>query len=242
MLDDEFLQQAVAAATFLSLAYPKQMISIKKLDSVQIFCSDHLAKLIGIELNQLLGTKAWQCLYDNDPELEKIILNEDKEIIESREGKMLLKINRFSTGLTPYLGLKIPLINPATHNVVGLLCHGWEIGANLTGQMISQLNSMKKPVNLSNAPKLTKREKEVIFFFMANLSSQEIAEMLSKIDKKVITKSTVDSIFNDQLYKKFEVYNRVALYKKLQALGYDQLIPKELLSITSVMLDIMRSY
>ncbi len=66
--------------------------------------------------------------------------------------------------------------------------------------------------------------------------------MLYQIGGKSITKSTVDSIFNDQLYAKFDVYSRIALYKKLQSLGYDQLIPKELLSTKSIMLDIMKAY
>lgn len=77
---------------------------------------------------------------------------------------------------------------------------------------------------------------------MANLSSQEIADMIYEIEGKKIAKSTVDSLFNDQLYTKFDVYSRLALYKRLQALGYDQLTPKELLSTTSKLLDVMRIY
>lgn len=100
----------------------------------------------------------------------------------------------------------------------------------------------KHQLNASEFPKLSKREKQVIFFFMANLSSLEIAEMIYKIEGKKVAKSTIDSLFNDQLYAKFDVYSRPALYQKLQAMGYDQLTPKEVLSPTSRMLDAMRIY
>ena len=242
MLDNEFLEQAVQAATFLSLASPKQIITVKNSDSVHVFCSDYLSKLTGIELDQLLGKKVWLPLYDNDSNLEKTILAEDKEIMSHREGKMLLRINRFVSGLTPYLSLKIPLINPATNHVVGLLFQGWEIGANLTTLMVAPLNLTRKSIHLTKMPKLTKREKEVIFFFMSHLSSQEIADMLSNLEKKSMSKSTIDSIFNDQLYIKFKVHSRISLYKKLQSLGYDLLVPKELLSSTSIKLDIIQTY
>lgn len=242
MLDNEFLEQAVQAATFLSLASPKQIITVKNADSVHVFCSDYLAKLTGIELDQLLGKKVWLPLYDNDSNLEKTILAEDKEIMSHREGKMLLRINRFVSGLTPYLSLKIPLINPTTNHVVGLLFQGWEIGANLTTLMVASLNLTRKSIHLTKMPKLTKREKEVIFFFMSHLSSQEIADMLSNLEKKSMSKSTIDSIFNDQLYIKFKVHSRISLYKKLQSLGYDLLVPKELLSSTSIKLDIIQTY
>ena len=242
MLDNEFLEQAVQAATFLSLASPKQIITVKNADSVHVFCSDYLAKLTGIELDQLLGKKVWLPLYDNDSNLEKTILAEDKEIMSHREGKMLLRINRFVSGLTPYLSLKIPLINPTTNHVVGLLFQGWEIGANLTTLMVAPLNLTRKSIHLTKMPKLTKREKEVIFFFMSHLSSQEIADMLSNLEKKSMSKSTIDSIFNDQLYIKFKVHSRISLYKKLQSLGYDLLVPKELLSSTSIKLDIIQTY
>lgn len=243
MIDQDFLKRAIAAAAFLSEAAPKQMIAVRDLNSVIIFCSDYLSTLTGIPLNQLLGKKIWLSLYDNDMDFEKIIVDEDQLIVNSREPKLVLKINRFCQGLTPYLAIKTPIINPETNHVVGVLFQGLEICTTaLTAHLTSTLQSPKKIKNVSNQPKLSKREKEVIFFFMANLSSQEIAEMLYKIGGKSITKSTVDSIFNDQLYAKFDVYSRIALYKKLQSLGYDQLIPKELLSTKSIMLDIMKAY
>lgn len=129
---------------------------------------------------------------------------------------------------------------------MGLLFQGFEIGGTTLEKHIIKAfdDNAKKSNTLKSGelPKLSRREKQVIFFFMANLSSQEITEMLYKIEGKHIAKSTIDSLFNDQLYVKFDVYSRAALYKKLQMLGYGQLIPKELLSCTSIMLDVVRAY
>lgn len=243
MLDKDVLTQAVSTATFLSKVMPKQMITVKDCNSVHIFCSEYLATLTGRTLDQLIGQKVWLPLYDDNVYFEKIILEEDQAIINSRESKLLLKINRFTTGLTPYLAMKSPLINPETDQVLGIFFQGLEIGVtSLITQLANTFHLKAETKNVCDLPHLSKREKEVIFFFMANLSSQEITEMLYKIEGKRVTKSTIDSIFNNQLYSKFDVYDRIALYQKLRSLGYDQLIPQELLSSMSIMLNTMRPY
>lgn len=243
MLDQDFLEKTILSVTFLCQAMPKQMVAIKGIHSVNIFCSDFLAARAGFAMNELIGKKIWSSLYDDDETFEKILIAEDEAIINSREPKIVLKVNRFCDGLVPYLAMKTPIINPETNNVVGILIQGYEIGTtNLIQNIIKKMDSHKKAANLKNKPKLSKREKEIIFFFMANLSSQEIADIIGEHEGKSITKSTIDSVFNDQLYLKFDVYSRVALYQKLQSLGYDQLIPQALLSSMSVMLDNMQTY
>ncbi len=243
MSDHAFLAKVVASVEFLSKAMPKQMLSIKDIHSKHIFCSDFTAELIGIKPSQIIGKKIWLPLYDNDASFEDILVAEDQMIIQSREAKVVLKINRIHSELVPYTCIKAPLINPETNNVVGLFFQGFEMVETLFQKhAIKTLVSDKNSMNLSNLPHLSKREKQVVFFFMANLSSQEIAEMIYKIERKKVAKSTIDSLFNDQLYAKFNVYSRPELYKKLQELGYDQLTPKELLTRSSTILDVMRIY
>lgn len=238
MLDSEFLQSVLLATDTLSRAMPKQMIAVKNLESVHIFCSDYLASLIGIESHQIVGMKTWLPLYHNDEHFEKHIIAEDKKIFESRTPQSLLKINRFTIGITPYLAIKTPIINPDTDNVVGLLFQGVEISLlSLSQSMTNSFLECSKKINYAASPKLSKREKQVIFFFMHNLNSQDIAEMIFKIEGIAITKSTIDSLFNDQLYPKFNTNNRTALYDKLTLLGFNRRIPQELLSATSMMLD-----
>src|SRR4051812_9984055 len=106
MTDQDFLKQTLLAVTTLSQAMPTQMITVKDLNSVHIFCSDYLAKLTGVSSDQLIGKKVWLSHYDNDTSFEKIIVDEDQAIINIRETKIVFKINKFSTGLIPYLAMK----------------------------------------------------------------------------------------------------------------------------------------
>lgn len=243
MTDQMFLKKFITSVEFLSKAMPKQMLSVKDKNSVHIFCSDYFAGLIGIKPSQIIGKKIWLPLYDNDASFEEIITEEDQMIFSSREPKTVLKINKFHNGLIPYTCIKTPIINPNTNHAVGLLMQGFEVGTTFFKKHVVEIIEHEKYLaSSSELPKLSKREKQVIFFFMANLSSQEIVEMIYKIEAKKIAKSTIDSLFNDQLYAKFDVYSRPALYKKLQSLGYDQLIPKELLAVASKILDVHRVY
>ncbi len=90
--------------------------------------------------------------------------------------------------------------------------------------------------------KLSKREKQVVFLFLSNFNSQEIANILSQIDNKSISKNTIDSVFADQLFIKFNVVNRTALRNELLKYDFNRLIPKELLIDTSIPLDKMSTY
>jgi hypothetical protein len=242
--DRDFLALVVELMEFLTKTIPKQMIVIKNIHSEQIFCSDYMLQLSGTTASEIMGKKTSLALYDNDPDFENIILEEDQMVFTSREPKTLLKINKFTTGLTPYLCTKSPIINPSSNRVIGLLFQGFEIGPTSLEHYIKKLFplSKRKKVDSSLLPKLSKREKQVVFFFLANMSSQEISEILYKIEGKRISKSTIDSLFNDQLYAKFNVHNRLSLYKKLLEIGYENKIPRELLASTSVVLDMFNIY
>lgn len=243
MLDQDFLEKTLLSVAFLCQTMPKQMVTIKDIHSVIVFCSDFLATRANLTMDQLVGKKILVSLHEGDETVEKVAMAEDQSVINSRVPKVILKVNKFCDGLTPHLAIKTPLINPETNNVVGILTQLHDfVTTNLTQNIIPKMDGHKKTDHLKNGPKLSKREKEIIFFFMAHLSSQEIADIIGKHEGKPLTKSTIDSVFNDQLYLKFDVYNRVALYQKLQTLGYDQLIPQTLLSKMSVMLDVMQTY
>lgn len=242
--DKAFLKKAVLCISFLSQAIPNQIISIKNCASEHIFCSEYLAQLIGVDAKEVIGKKVLLPLYDYEIAIEAIIAAEDQAIMTSRLPIIVLKINRFTKGLTPYTSIKSPLINPSTNNVVGILFQGFEIGLTSLNQYLAKDFSPVgiNKLEIAKPPHLSKREKEVIFFFLANLSSQEIAEMLYKIEGKRITKSTIDSLFNDQLYVKFNVRSRPALYKALKKMGYENRIPRELLATSSIVLDPLNPY
>ncbi len=247
MTDEEFLETAVSAVKFIAESSEKQIIGFKRADNFKnLYFSPYLLELSNLSEQEVLNKTVLLSTYGDDPNFEKIITEEDQAIVKSRESKVLLKVNQFKTGLVPYLCKKSPFINPETGNVVGILVQGFEIGLLSLNQhlkkSIHQKNSAQPHLENPNLPRLTKREKQVIFFFMSHLSSQEIADVLAQMESKKISKSTIDCVFNDQLYLKFEVGSRPALYKKLQALGYDRMIPKENLSVSSNFLEVMRVY
>ncbi|MDP1574679.1 MAG: hypothetical protein Q8L78_07090 [Coxiellaceae bacterium] len=237
MDNNQFLKKTILMAEFLSRTSPKQMISVKSVDSLHLYCSPYLLELMGATTKEMDKKAVWFPLYENNKEIEQIIREEDLLIIQAREPKMVLKINKFTTRITPYICNKSPIINPETNDVVGILFQGFTIGnANLHHAILSLLSNNTKKYHNKLPQKLTKREKQVIFLFMANLSSQEIASLLSSIEKKEISKTAVDSLFNDQLYPKFEAHSRIDLYKKLHALGFENKIPEAMLKSTSLFL------
>ena len=241
--DEEFLDAFISSIFFLTQAIPHQMIVIKNLQSEHIFCSEYFADLTGVKSNELIGKKVWLPLYkgSDESEIETILRREDQTIINNRTAETFLKINRFSNGLLPYLSIKSPIINPYTDHVVGILFQGFEMGNFNFSHYLKNLNLPEVKVN-NTLPELSKREKQVIFFFLSNLSSQEIAEAIYLHEGKKITKSTIDSVFNDQLYVKFNVHSRPTLYEKLKALGYETKVPKELLNTVSLKLNILNPY
>ena len=124
-----------------------------------------------------------------------------------------------------------PIYNPQTKNIIALLClsHNLEV-FNLvdilrrfykTGNLISP-----RPINLQ----LTEREKQVIFFFLLNLDSKSIAEILTRIEDKKISENSINNMFTQQLFPKFEVFNRKSLYDKLIECGYSRLLPRNILN------------
>lgn len=241
-LDIEYLAKIVDAVKLLSDGMPKQMLAVKDVNSVYIICSDYLAEMIGVKPSEIEGKRTWPPMYGNSPEFEEIIFEEDQLIMRTRESRLALKVSYFKEGLRPFSCFKAPIINPETNNVVGVYCCGVEVGHISFTKTMRQIIDGESAHQDVELPHLSRREKQVVFFFMANLSSAEIAKTLGEMEGKSLSKSTVDSIFNDQLYMKFGVYSRPELYSKLQSLGYERLIPTELLKNTSLLVATMQSY
>jgi PAS domain S-box-containing protein len=70
--------------------------------------------------------------------------------------------------------------------------------------------------------KLTKREREVLYFLSLNRSPKEIAAIISMLQGKEIQDSTINALINKQLYPKFDVFSVGQLIEKANAL---KLIP-----------------
>ena len=80
-----------------------------------------------------------------------------------------------------------------------------------------------------NEVQLTELEQCIIYLILNKFSSLEIAEIMSQIDNKKISKSYIDKIVQTNLRTKFKAYNRPHLVKILHGLGYSDYIPKKII-------------
>ncbi|MCC2625249.1 MAG: Sensory box histidine kinase/response regulator [Burkholderiales bacterium] len=62
--------------------------------------------------------------------------------------------------------------------------------------------------------RLTKREQQILYFLSLNKSPKDIAQIITILEDKPVTDSTVNAIINKKLYPKFEVFNIGQLVEK----------------------------
>lgn len=157
----------------------------------------------------------------------------DKEkIIKQRQKIRTLAVTEYNGIVQPFSLEKTPIINPDTDNVVGIYCYYEKLSfSSLQLQILRSLDIYKYSYHIDIAKyRLTQREKEAIFLFLAGLGSEDIASILAKVEGHNISKSAIDSLFRNQLFVKFEVYSRKALFDKFLHLGFDHYIPQTLLT------------
>src|SRR5579863_736331 len=71
--------------------------------------------------------------------------------------------------------------------------------------------------NISSSDKqirLTKRELDVLYYLSLNKSPKDIAQIITIIEEKPVSDSTINAIINKKLYPKFEVFNIGQLVEK----------------------------
>ncbi|MFN8770426.1 MAG: helix-turn-helix transcriptional regulator [Neisseriaceae bacterium] len=229
MNDSDFLNKIIDSFTIIESGITNLIISIKDINSIIVFCSKPFAHLIGYQNKEHLvgsGHALEQFGKYRHEDIEK----EDAFVKQNKKRYQSLKIHKFCGKVQPIIVIKEPIINPSTQNVVGIFGYVKKLSmSSFSHQIIKSLDCTSRISSSIKDYKLTKREKQVIFFFLSHLSSQEIAEVLSKIDNKKVSKSTIDGIFTEQLFNKFNVVNRVALRKKLTLLGFTEAIPTDIL-------------
>lgn len=218
-IDQKFLEQYILSFKFI---YDATLGSIGGLSSVEhkIILKSKFTETTGISNADLDKHFA-------DP----LIIKLRDKAIQSRKTVKGLGTKAFSDGQVRFFIITYsPVINPATNNVVAV--HGnpkyietfnlWAIFEKFYthGQIkLHQFQSIK----------LTEREKQVIFLFLRNLDSHTIANIITNLENKKISKNAIDQIFTSQLMPKFEVYGRKSLKNKLIELGYYRFIPRNML-------------
>ncbi|HCY38236.1 MAG: hypothetical protein QG651_517 [Pseudomonadota bacterium] len=220
--DSEFLTHYIKCLDFISQNTSVMLYNVLNVAGDTILYKSSFTEQIGVtnqEIQKLL----------NDSRLKEYRY----KAISSRENVKLLGIKSFPQSITQInIVSNLPLINPATNNVVALLINVHPIEVfNLSNILAKyynhQLEDLSHPrINLVN---LTERERQVVFFFILNLESQAIAEIIAKIENKSISKNAIDQIFHKQLLPTFGVYSRKELYDKLLEYDFDRMIPQNIL-------------
>ncbi|AUR51245.1 PAS domain-containing protein [Aquella oligotrophica] len=226
-----FIDRLASLANML----PTQIIGVKDLDSRYLYCSPNFASLLGYSVEEIVGKHDMFIGEENNASR----ICEDKQIIQERRALPFIHIDKIKGKLTPLTFIKSPIIEEKTDSVIGILCQVFEFA---TLDPAQQIINMYQNLNLTQKqnqqlPNLSKREKQIVFLFLANLNSAEMVEIIYQMEGKKISKGTIDCVFTDQLFHKFGVYNRQALYVKLVELGYNRLIPTEMLPSTTIALD-----
>lgn len=139
------------------------------------------------------------------------------------------------------------LVEPQTDEILGVIIYiiRYQFGSHQEMVMFQNREAMNaemsyQPLNEPVTPsiiseqnpkiKLTAREENVIFLLILNYSSREIAETLSKIEQKSISKDSIDKLIANRLQQKFNIVYRYKLVEKLIQQGYHKHIPKAFLS------------
>lgn len=238
MNDIHYLKKFITSIDYISHSLLEPMIAIKSIHSKSIYFSQYWADKIGVSVESILGTIVCPGAYESPEDIEEQIQFEDNIVVKEKKGIVTIKINHIDGKMLPYYCHKSPIINSETGNVIGILCQGYALSP-INFQNILLLRSRDE--SSCARPALTQREMQVAFLFTSQLNSRQIAEMLTEIENKNVTKSTIDSIFNDKLYPKFNVFNRKDLYIKLHQSGYASCIPQGLLKANSFVVDAIKT-
>ena len=208
-----------------------QGISIVSNNVLGLYCG-----VLDLNLNSIFAAKSLADIGVTPLELQKFLLDpkinqyRKKAITEQKIVKILI-VRSVNAGTIIAITTYSPIFNPSTRNLVGLYVDVHKLDIfNLSNILSRYYKNGNLEIPSFSGPILTEREKQVIFFFLLNLESLTIAEILSKIENKSISKNAVDQMFTRQLLPKFGVYNRRSLYEKLSELGYIRLIPHNVLN------------
>ncbi len=241
MNDIEYLEQIVATCTKLDELMATFKFEIKSTDGTLLYRSKIFQQGSGKERDD---TENKNLPPDLGRYNKSSSIAEELEVVLKKVVKHAININSLDGQIQPYLTSKFPIVNPLSGNVVGTFIMIQKLLFNsVQHQILRALEIYDEPAtNNFEKYKLTKREKQLIFLFIGGLSSKEIALILSKLEGRDISKNTIDNIFSNQLRVKFDAYSRESLYDKLLELGFDRMVPQDLLVGVKIPLNVLEVY
>lgn len=218
--DQEFLNHYVSYFKLISESTGELLGGILSINK-EILYKSVFSERIGVSYNELVA-------HLHKPEVAAL---QDKAMHNKTTIKYLL-MDTAKNGQSLFLVITYaPIINPKTGNIVALYSSSKLVDTlNIWFMLSKHYSKSAALIDKFDYPiKLTNREKQVVFLFLLNLESNTIAEIISKIEGKKISKNAIDQVFKSQLIPKFSVFGRKALYEKLIDLGYYRFIPNNIL-------------
>lgn len=219
--DQDFLKQYVSSFKLISESTCDVIGSIFNLEHEVLYRSPFASAIVGISDSELVKRS-------QSPEIVAL----RNKVVQTHKVVKYLILNQVDDEHAKFFVLSYaPIINPSTKNLVGIYVNLRYVEAFNIWVMLSKYynTGIATLDKFDYDIKLTEREKQVVFLFLLNLDSNTIADIVSKIEHKTISKNAIDQIFRSQLVPKFNVFSRKALYDKLIALGYYRFVPQNVL-------------
>lgn len=237
--DDEYLEQSVKS---LYRSYSNNFIcGTKNTQSIYLGVSQSFAELVGLHPRSIIG-KTEMSFPCKVSEMSGQFYKQDRYVEKTRMKHRYLDIHHFITGVDAYIFRKIPIINPATNNVVGTHFVAGKLKSNNSIKLFNLLHQTHREIRSNEYTeklKLTNREHEVLFCIAIGFTNRKsIAAFLSMVYKKNIGHETTVKDALNSLYQKLYPINSINLLRDYAlANEYDQNIPKNILLEGSFFID-----
>ena len=226
MEHETFINDVILHFQALDKFTPNRFMAIKDKDLKYIYVNAGFASVYGLNSERIIGK--------SELELERKFMTgysakEEHNIIYNNSAEYYLNISTNNNHQIPVVFSKTPITNPHSGNVAGILIECLDMNIfSVSRNICRQMEIPNEPIKAQKAIRLSLREQQAVFLFLANFNSQDIADIINKIEGNHITKNTIDSIFRN-LFIKFDCANRVELFKRLIQYHFDQIIPKNIL-------------
>lgn len=202
MTDIEFISHVI---NYCSEIFIGEMIAIKNSQLEYIAMSGEYATEFGLSPSSIGQKIVYTSISE---EVQTTILQQEQDILEKYQFQDSVFFYQ-KNGKTEFSGLrKRQLVNPFTHNIVGILIVASKFKPGLLRKHYLKLFVPAKKYHISdNKYQLTSNEQSIIFALLLGFHSRkEIAGMLSNITREKINENRVKNGLN-ALYQKFQCSN-----------------------------------
>lgn len=217
--------------------YSQEIACVKNCDLQYIAATQNFAKLIGVNLPEIILIKDKDLPYAISKN-SQLSFKYDEHILKSKIQISFLDISEYSTGLGIYIFNRKPIINPFTKNVLGVLYVGEKYKlVNLSNSLLYMYGNNKKDINIINHNSIMRESKlilglkqsEVLFCLLLGLREDKaIANFINNIKGSNYSSYTINNAIKE-LFRKFDTNSRDSLIQIAFSENYDSIIPQTLI-------------